>query len=123
MGATVLLIDDAPMVSEAVRYVLVNAGYRVVEACDLQHALAALAAEPVHAAIVDMQLASESGVALLRRIREAIPGVKRILMSGAFEEGEPPPKQLEGVADAILPKPIDSDELRETLFRLLKQAP
>lgn len=119
MGTTILLVDDSSLVAEAVGELLAGAGYRVVEAWDAQRALSFLAMEPVHAAIVDMQLRGESGVALLRRIRELHPGVKTILMSGSFEEGESVPRELENVSDAILAKPIDRDALRATLRRLL----
>jgi DNA-binding response OmpR family regulator len=120
MSTTILLVDDSPLVAEAMREVLVSAGFRVINAPDGRHALSALAMEPVDAGIVDMQLRGESGVALLHRFRELHPGLKTILMSGSFDEGEPVPRQLENVADALLAKPIDSGALCATLRRLLE---
>lgn len=118
--STILLVDDSPLVAAAVQEVLVSAGFRVINVSDGRSALSALAMEPVDVGIVDMQLRGESGVALLHRFRELHPGLKTILVSGSFDEGEPIPRQLENVANALLAKPIDPSALCVTLHRLLE---
>ncbi len=93
--------------------------YEVIGALDRQTALAECGTVHVDAVVADMQLRRESGLALLDRIRGLMPGIKRILMSGAFESEEPFPVQIRGAVDAVLPKPFEASDLREILGRLL----
>ncbi len=120
MRKTVLVVDDSPLVSEAIRSILSEQGYEVVGALDRPAALATCGAAHIDAILVDLQLRRESGLVLLAHIREHMPGIKRILMSGAIEPGGPMPSEVVTVADAALSKPFEPRELQEILSRLLE---
>ena len=63
---------------------LCGIGYEVVAATSGEHALKVLAETQsvINMAVVDMQMHGLSGIETLCKIREALPGVPAVLMSG-----------------------------------------
>jgi len=67
---TVLVVDDAPEITEILRDYLEADGCTVLTACDGNGALAVVAAEPVDCVLLDVMMPGASGFEVCRRIRE-----------------------------------------------------
>ncbi len=106
----VLIVDDDPEITSALSRGLALHAYRAVAVHGVEAALAALAGEPVGAAIVDVMIGADSGLDLVRRMRaegHRIP----VLMLSALTEVEDRALGLEAGADDYVVKPFSLDEL------------
>jgi CheY-like chemotaxis protein len=119
--ALVLIIDENHVVRSLVGRTLELGGYDVLEADGPKSGRQPLAAFVVALAIVDMQLSDGDGIALMREIRQAQPGLPLLAISAAV--GGTLREQL---ADAglqhrtwTLTKPFTPGELLHTIARLL----
>lgn len=111
-GGTVLLVEDEDAVRVFGSRALRNKGYRVLEANDGEDALDVINGEGrgIDLIITDVVMPGMDGHTLVRLIREEIPGIKVILMSGYAEDAVPG-----GIGqDAsihFLPKPFSLQDL------------
>lgn len=80
---TVLIVDDDPGVYESIRLWLEDDGFEVRVAPTGADALRLLAAAPVDAALVDLQLPDMSGEEFLCQALSANPAVKFMIHTGA----------------------------------------
>ena len=119
-GETILLVEDDPGVRRLTERILAVAGYTVLTARDEAAALAALAAHPapIQLLLADLILPRIGGAELARRVAEARPGTRILLMSGY------PGDILAGngvlPADAnLVEKPFTADELIAAVHRVL----
>ena len=105
----VLVVDDERQILRALKVILREAGYDVIEAVTMQEALDRAAVRPPDAAIVDLMLPDGSGVELCRRLREwtSMP----ILVLSAVGEEDAKVEALEAGADDYVTKPFGPDEL------------
>jgi CheY-like chemotaxis protein len=108
-GETVLLVDDDDGVRRMVRRLLERGGYRVLSATGPGEAilLAEQHADRIDLLLTDVVMPLLRGPALARRIRETIPGVRTLFMSGhpTFGEhgSEPPIRAIhKSVSSAVL---------------------
>lgn len=115
----VLHVEDEPAIRALVRITLTRAGYRVLEAPDGPDAVAALAADPgrVAAVLLDLNLPSMSGYAVLTELRRIRPGVPVILMSGSTEDGLDPDATEQPTL--VLPKPFRGVDLTDAVRAVL----
>jgi two-component system cell cycle sensor histidine kinase/response regulator CckA len=118
---TILLVEDEPGVRKLVRQMLVERGYRVLEAAGGAEALdlARAFTDPLHAALLDMVMPQMSGAELAARLTATRPGLKILYMSGysdeaLLEHGIPAQET------ALLRKPFLPDALERTLRKLLE---
>ena len=65
-----LVVDDERQILRALKVILREAGYDVIEAATVEEALDRAAVRPPDAAIVDLMLPDGSGVELCRQLRE-----------------------------------------------------
>jgi response regulator RpfG family c-di-GMP phosphodiesterase len=113
----VLLVDDEAHILSALRRVLRREPYELLTAGSPQEALALLAERAVDVVVSDQKMPGASGVAFLREVAARHPRAKRILLTGWPEET--PQREREGARlDAVLLKPWDEAELKDTLRRL-----
>jgi len=78
----VLVVDDVADMRWSLCKVLQRAGYATVEADDVGPALEIIDGEQPDAAILDVQLPSGSGIELLRSIKEKLPDIPVIIVTG-----------------------------------------
>ena len=81
---TVLVVDDEPLIRWAVREILEDAGYGVVEAgsaCEAMSRIADAARRPLAVALLDLRLPDSDDLSLLRRVRGEAPGCRVIIMT------------------------------------------
>ena len=112
--ATVLIVDDEPDMCWALARILNAVGIRSVTAASGQEALVLAGKEPFRLAFVDVKLPDGDGRALVRRIREAVPELRAILISGYFyrDDAEITEALAAGVVDGFVSKPFQHDEIR-----------
>ena len=68
-----LVVDDERQILRALKVILREAGFDVIEAATMEEALDRAAVRPPDAAIVDLMLPDGSGIELCRRLREWRP--------------------------------------------------
>lgn len=113
-GHRIAVVEDEADLREVVVEYLCAQGFEAIPCPDAAALDAALAAAPVEAVLLDLNLPRENGLSIARRLR-ALPDVPGILMVTAL--GEPTDRivGLELGADDYIGKPF---ELRELLARL-----
>ena len=112
----VLLVDDEDHILAALRRVLRREPYELITASNPAEALATLAARPVRVVVSDQKMPGASGIELLRDIAARYPATKRVLLTGWPEEIAEPEKNAARL-DAILQKPWDEAQLKQTIRR------
>ena len=119
-GARVLICDDEPQILRALRIILRDAGFEVVDAATVQQALDAAALHPPDAAIVDLLLPDGSGVDVCRALRDwsAAP----IIVLSAVGEEDAKVAALEAGADDYVTKPFGPRELVARLRAAMRRS-
>jgi PAS domain S-box-containing protein len=108
--ASILLVEDEPMVRGLTRTFLEAAGHRVSLATDGREALALAerTVEPFDLVMTDVVMPYMSGTELARQLRKRFPGIRVVMISGHAERaGQVDPD----LPDAFVPKPFRRDEL------------
>ncbi|MFL6633442.1 MAG: response regulator, partial [Massilia sp.] len=111
-GLRVLLVEDDDQARELYRDILLAAGFHADEAPTAHDALAMLARDRYHAAVVDDSLPDLDGLALARRIVERHPAVAIVFASGYGS-------LVAGAADVtarVLTKPFTDLQLKQALL-------
>lgn len=113
----VLVIDDEPVIVEALRRVLSSGGFEVTTAPDAETGLELLETGRPGLVVVDLKLPGLSGLELLQRA--AGPGRTFVLMSG-YATSENIVESLQGGAFGFLSKPFTFEEARSLVHRAAK---
>ncbi len=118
-GATVLVIDDEQAIRRGLERMLTEVGFEVATASDGREAVAYLdAGGHADLALVDMRMPGMDGPACLRALRERLPGLPALFLSGyGFEEDDP--ALAEAGAAGYLRKPFRFNELVDAVVRVL----
>ncbi len=120
MNATrVLVVDDEPQILRALRTTLRGAGYDVDTAADAGAALAAAAARPPQAVILDLVLPDGDGTDVCRELR-TWSDAPVIVLSAVGEERQKI-AALDAGADDYVTKPFSVDELLARLRAVLRR--
>jgi DNA-binding NtrC family response regulator len=110
MNADVLVIDDEPVVREAVRRILEVDGLQVIGAEDGASGLAHPAAGTCRLVLCDLMLPDVPGLEVLKALRSARPELAVVLITG-YATAENVTRALQAGATGFLPKPFDEAEL------------
>jgi DNA-binding NtrC family response regulator len=115
----IVVADDQADIVEALRLLLKGAGYAVVQASSPAGVLAAIAAEEVDLALIDMNYARDTtsgaeGLDLVSRIREAAPELPVVVMTAWGTVGGAVDAMKRGAKDYI-EKPWQNDRVLSTL--------
>jgi CheY-like chemotaxis protein/anti-sigma regulatory factor (Ser/Thr protein kinase) len=118
----VLLVEDNPDVAATTAEALDLFGYAVRVEADADAGLRACVESPPDVALLDIGLPGRSGHDLAREIRARLPreSVRLIAVTG-YGQPEDRARSAEAGFDAHLVKPVELDELRETIERLVFQ--
>jgi len=116
----VLVVDDEPQILRALRIILRDAGFEVVQAGTVEEALDQASLQPPAAAIVDLVLPDGDGIDITRSLREwsKMP----ILVLSAVGEEDAKVRALEAGADDYVTKPFGPRELVARLQAALRRA-
>ena len=118
-GQRVLVVDDEPQILRALRTTLRGAGYAVDTADTAEGALAAAAAQPPEAVILDLVLPDGRGTDVCRELR-TWTDAPVIVLSAIGEEREKI-AALDAGADDYVTKPFSVDELLARLRAVLRR--
>jgi two-component system KDP operon response regulator KdpE len=119
-GQRVLVVDDEPQILRGLQTMLRGAGYDVATAATAADALAAAAAHPPEAVILDLVLPDGRGTDVARELR-TWTDVPVIVLSAVGEEQEKV-AALDAGADDYVTKPFGVDELLARLRAALRRA-
>lgn len=118
--ATILVVDDSPIIREMVSRGLRFAGFEVMEAAHVDQALGALrlASELPAAVVSDVDMPGQSVRVLIDAVRRASAAIPILIISG--DVTEPKVQQLIDAGEvAFLAKPFTWDDLIRSIRRLL----
>ena len=85
---TIMLVEDEDVVRGLAKQILEQSGYKVLAASRGEEAirLCAQSAEPIHLLLTDVVMPETSGKEVADRLREAIPGLRVLFMSGYTDQ-------------------------------------
>ena len=117
---TLLVVDDTAAVRSVMRRVLERFGYTVMEAPDGQTALALAARYPddISMLITDAALPGMSGTTVANKIRDLIPDIRTLVISGFSDDAGLAREALAPWA-AFMQKPFTPDALARRIRALL----
>ncbi|HKW73242.1 MAG TPA: response regulator [Candidatus Dormibacteraeota bacterium] len=116
----ILVIDDDPASCELVAYFLKSLGYRVAIAADGLRAVNMDLEDDIELVILDGHMPGLDGVEVLARLRVSDPAqrVKVLVLTGDASARMRTDFESASV-DGFLTKPVDRDDLRSEVARLL----
>lgn len=114
---TVLVVDDDASLRLLCRVNLELEGLRVLEARDVPEAEALLADEVVDLLLLDVHIGLDSGVELMRSVRERGAAPPVVLVTGSAQLDA----ATEAEADGVVPKPFRLEELLGVVRGLVKR--
>jgi two-component system, OmpR family, alkaline phosphatase synthesis response regulator PhoP len=114
----VLVVDDDTSVRESMQKVLVDAGYEVIVAVDGDEALKRFDVEAIDLLLLDLNLPICSGWDTFERVTTRNPLLPIIIITGQTDQYA---MTLAAGAGALLQKPLDAEQLLETMRILLAE--
>ncbi|MBE3639198.1 response regulator transcription factor [Mangrovicoccus algicola] len=120
MGRHVLLIEDEPNITEAMRFILARDGWTVSSHADGATAVAAVSRARPDVVVLDVMLPGRSGYDILRDLR-ADPGTRRLPVMMLTARGQLRDRERAesfGVSH-FMTKPFSNQEVLETLNSLV----
>jgi len=121
-GCDVLVIDDEPVVREAVRRVLEANGLRVATADDAASGLGHPALATCRLVLCDLMLPDRSGTEVLSELARRRPGLPVVMITGYATPDHAARAREAGAAD-FLAKPFEARELTDSVRRALGGQP
>lgn len=118
MARVILVVDDEQNFLELLTRILGKRGFEVKTALTGFEALRLLDKESFDLALLDIRMGPINGVQLLEKIKERQPDMKAIMMT-AYPTSETRMQSFEKGASAYLTKPVDLQELIQTMNSLL----
>ena len=122
--ARILIIDDEAPMRTVLRECLQNGEHYIAEASSGDEGLAYLRRKPVDLVVTDLFMPNVDGFALIEGLRQELPALKILVVSGAG--GIDDPDEYLGLAlrmgaHAVLSKPLELDKLTEMVETLLAE--
>ncbi len=108
--ASILIVDDLPIVRFSLQRILGKAGYRCREAEDVPQAMAALEEEPADLVLSDIQMPGASGLDLVKALKPRIPDISVVMVS-SMEDAETAIECLQEGAFGYVLKPFQPREI------------
>jgi DNA-binding NtrC family response regulator len=117
----ILIADDEANTREGLRWSLESEDVEVATAADGEAAWARLQEEPAELILTDLKMPRLDGIDLLRRVKDAHPDTEVIVLTGHGTVESAVEAMKLGAVDYLI-KPINLDELRITVRRVLQNA-
>ncbi|MDX9857540.1 MAG: response regulator [candidate division Zixibacteria bacterium] len=116
--ADVLIVDDDPVIRDLLMKILHREGFSAVAAAGVDAAIEVLKTTRVSIVISDIEMPERSGLDLLKHIRENLPRLPVLMITGKSEKyGQG--KILSAGASGFIAKPFKNTEIVEKLISLL----
>lgn len=114
---TLLLVDDDEVFRRVLKRAMGRRGYAVVDAADVQEALALAQQNPPEFAVVDLKMPGESGLVLIEKLIEIDPNTRIVMLTG-YASIATAVEAIKLGATHYLAKPVDADEVVAALNKL-----
>ena len=116
--ATILVVDDEPIIREMCERVLKN--YKVLQAGTCEDALRIYETEHVDLVLSDIQMPGRSGIDLLKQVKNIDPTAVVIIMTG-FSDKEVILNALKEDADDFINKPLNFLQMETAIEKALER--
>lgn len=117
--ARILLIENDPDAALFAAHVLsTRGGAEVAHAADVATALRLAGAVPWDLVLTDLELPGTTGLELIHALRRLVPAVPILVLTAQLIT-ESTAAALQGLASAVLEKPVRADHLVETVAGLV----
>jgi DNA-binding NtrC family response regulator len=107
----ILIIDDEDFIRDNVNRVLRDEGYGIIHAADSKSAIDLVTSEEIDLVLLDLNLGSENGIDLLKKMKEIDPELLVIVITG-YGSVETAVESLKLGAFHYMKKPFKADALR-----------
>lgn len=119
--ACVLIVDDDPLVLQALETTLSSAGYKTVSTEDPLAGLKCLEERPIAAIIADQRMDAMSGLELLDHAKRLQPNASRILITGLLSVKTLTDAVNDGEIYRFIAKPWSTPELINTIHNAVQR--
>jgi PAS domain S-box-containing protein len=115
-GRLVLVVDDETNIRNLLRVVLHKSNFRLIEAVNGADAMDRIneLKENLNFIITDMHMPQLDGLELIRKVKQVMPGLPIIVMTGRMEAGEREQIQAQNIA-GIIEKPFSTKTILAAL--------
>jgi len=118
MKPRILIIDDEPGICQVLTFAL-NSRYEVSVSTEAGQGMALLDSEPADLVLLDLQLGTTDGIAVLKALKEKMPDMPVIMMT-AYGSIRSSVEAMKNGAYTYLTKPLDIEELQIFIQNALK---
>ena len=115
----ILVVDDEVRVRELLRKAFEKSGFETVTVPDAEQALARVFAEPFDLVLLDLRLAGESGLDILKRIRAGRGSLPVVIYSGAVTPAIETETRQAGATE-VISKATEIPQLIPQLSKIIK---
>lgn len=119
-SARILVVDDDESIRKVLRTILEEEGYSVDTAASGKEAIRKSYKKFYNLALIDIRLPDMEGTKLLKRIKETIPKMRKIIITG-YPSMQNAIEALNQGADGYIVKPIDIPKVLATIKEQLKK--
>jgi DNA-binding NtrC family response regulator len=118
--ARILVVDDDLSIRKTVSIILAQAGYMVDTAENGEEAIAKSDVNFYNLALIDYRLPDMAGTKLLTLLRETVPRMMKVMLTG-FPVLDNAIEAINRGVDGYLTKPVSTEQLLKTVRELLKK--
>jgi DNA-binding NtrC family response regulator len=118
--ARILVVDDDLSIRKTVSIILAQAGYMVDAAENGEEAIAKSDINFYNLALIDYRLPDMAGTKLLTLLRETVPRMMKVMLTG-FPVLDNAIEAINRGVDGYLTKPVSTEQLLKTVRELLKK--
>jgi len=118
--ARILVIDDDESIRKILKAILEDEGYSVETAETGRQAIDKCNVKFYNLALIDVRLPDIQGVALLTKLKETVPRMRKIIITG-FPTVQNAIEAVNNKADAYMLKPFEVGKILETIQEQLKK--
>jgi diguanylate cyclase (GGDEF)-like protein/PAS domain S-box-containing protein len=112
---TLLVVDDEPHVTAALRRLFTFDGYSVLAANNIEEAFQLLATNRIGIVVCDLRMPAIDGIEFLSRVKEIYPDIVRVVLTGYADLDSAASAINSGAVYKFLTKPWEEAVLRETI--------
>ena len=118
--ARILIIDDDEDIRKVLKTILENEGYSADTAANGKEAIRKSYRKFYNLALIDVKLPDMEGIKLLKRIKDTVPKMRKIILTG-YPSIQNAIEAVNQGADAYIVKPFDMDKVLATIKEQLKK--